>query len=213
MDAVIIDVNRFHMITERYGKEYGDTILRKIGERVRQLARKMGGVGCRRGADTFLIYAPHREDYAEILEKLTDELDSGENQSGRVRLRMGVYYNVDRELEIERRFDRAKIAADSIKGNYAVSVGEYDSELHESALFRERLLEDFKEKALPQRKKENIAIEVAKKSCIALLFGLSGLYGSFLVDIFKDKSKLRQQLFLYGILNLYENDLETFMKS
>ncbi len=145
MDAVIIDVNRFHMITERYGKDYGDTILRKIGERVRQLARKMGGVGCRRGADTFLIYAPHREDYAEILEKLTDELDSGENQSGRVRLRMGVYYNVDRELEIERRFDRAKIAADSIKGNYAVSVGEYDSELHESALFRERLLEDFKE--------------------------------------------------------------------
>ena len=77
----------------------------------------------------------------------------------------------------------------------------------------QQFLEDFKEKNLPQKKKENIPLKVAKKGGIALLSGLIGLGGSFLVDFFKDKSKLRQQLFLYGIQNLYENDLETFMKS
>ena len=143
MDAVIVDVNRFHMINERYGKSYGDTVLRQLGERIRQTARKLGGVGCRRGADTFLIYAPHIEDYEEILEKLSDALEKNEDQAGRIRLRMGVYYKADKELDAERRFDRAKIAADSVRGNYAKSIGIYDSELHESALFRERLIEDF----------------------------------------------------------------------
>ncbi len=77
----------------------------------------------------------------------------------------------------------------------------------------QRFLENFKEKTLPQKEKENVPIKVVKKGGIAVLFGLVGLGGSFLVDFFKDKAKLRQQLFLYGILNFYENDLETFMKS
>ncbi len=77
----------------------------------------------------------------------------------------------------------------------------------------QQFLEDFKEKTLPQKKKESVPIKVVKKVGIAVLFGLVGLGGSYLVDFFKDKAKLRQQLFLYGILNLYENDLETFMKS
>ena len=77
----------------------------------------------------------------------------------------------------------------------------------------QKFLEDFKEKTLPQKKKENIPLKIATKGGITILFGLVGLGGSFIVDYFKDKSKLRQQLFLYGILNLYENDLDTFMKS
>ena len=150
MDAVIVDVNRFHMINERYGKTYGDTVLKRLGERIRQMARKMGGVGCRRGADTFLIYAPHRDDYSELIEKLTEDIEKDETKAGKIKLRMGVYAEVDKKLDIERRFDRAKMAADNVKGNYTNVVGIYDSEIHESALFRERLLEDF-ESSLEQK--------------------------------------------------------------
>ena len=144
MDAIVLDVNHFHMLNERYGKQYGDSILSRIGKRVRQIAREVGGVGCRRGADTFYIYCPHREEYASILDKASEGLVDEDVNENRVRLRMGVYSEVDKSLEIERRFDYAKTAANSVKSGYQKAVGVYDTEMHEAELYRERLLEDFK---------------------------------------------------------------------
>ena len=143
MDAVVVDINQFHMLNERYGKIYGDEILRAIGDRIRQMARKVGGVGCRRGADTFLLYLPYREDYTGMMEQLAADVSSDESTADRVRLRMGIYSQVDKTMDIERRFDRAKMAADTVKNGRHKSIGIYDAELHQAALFRGRLLEDF----------------------------------------------------------------------
>ena len=56
---------------------------------------------------------------------------------------MGVYENVDKTLDIERRFDRAKMAADTVRGSFTKNIGIYDSALHEKELYSERLIEDF----------------------------------------------------------------------
>ena len=143
MDAVILDVNHFHMINERYGKSYGDSVLRRIGERLRQIAREIGGVGCRQGADSFLIYCPHQQDYTAILERAAEKAGGEENTGNRVRLRMGVYENVDKRLDIERRFDRARLAANTVKNNFVKAIGIYDDEMGQQDLYNERLLEDF----------------------------------------------------------------------
>ena len=143
-DAVILDVNHFHMLNERYGKEYGDEVLRRIAEIARGLVHDSGGIVCRREADTFMVYCPHRDDYQELLDTisagLATEDDSGSN---RVRLRMGVYSNTDKTIDIERRFDRAKTASDSVRGNFAKPVGYYDNYLHEQSIYAEQLIEDF----------------------------------------------------------------------
>ena len=144
MDAIVLDVNHFHMLNERYGKQYGDSVLARIGSRVRQISREVGGVGCRRAADTFLIYCPHREDYGSILDKASEGLVDEDVSENRVRLRMGVYSNVDKSLQIERRFDYARTAANSVRSGYRKAIGIYDTEMHEAELYRERLLEDFK---------------------------------------------------------------------
>ena len=144
MDAIVIDINRFHMINERYGKQYGDSVLAKIGENIRVIARDVGGFGCRRGADTFLIYCPHQEDYGALLDRASEGLAEDENASNRVRLRLGVYANVDKSLEIERRFDYAKIAANTVKASFLKAVGIYDTEMHKAELYKARLLEDFR---------------------------------------------------------------------
>ena len=47
MDAIVVDVHHFRMINERYGKAYGDDILRRIGEKVRDMVRDSGGIVCR----------------------------------------------------------------------------------------------------------------------------------------------------------------------
>ena len=144
MDAIVVDVNHFHMINERYGKQYGDTVLSRIGERIRAIAREVGGVGCRRSGDTFLIYCPHREDYETLLAQASEGLGGDDASAGRVRLRMGVYAGVDKTLEIERRFDYAKLAANTVKNSFRKAVGLYDTDMHNAELFRERLLEDFR---------------------------------------------------------------------
>ena len=144
MDAIVLDVNHFHMLNERYGKQYGDSVLARIGRRIRKISREVGGVGCRRSADTFFIYCPHLDDYAGILDKASEGLVDGDVSENRVRLRMGVYSQVDKSLEIERRFDYAKIAANTVKSGYLKAIGIYDTEMHEAELYRERLLEDFK---------------------------------------------------------------------
>ena len=144
MDAIVLDVNHFHMINERYGKQYGDSVLSRIGKRIRQISREIGGVCCRRGADTFFVYCPHREDYESILDRASEGLVDEDVSRQRVRLRMGVYSQVDKSLQIERRFDYAKIAANTVKSGYRKAVGIYDTKMHEAALYRERLLEDFR---------------------------------------------------------------------
>ena len=142
-DAIVLDINHFHMINERYGKAYGDEVLRKIGEKVRDVVKDAGGIVCRRSADTFLVYCPHRSDYPEILDRVSVLLSGSDKKENRVWLRMGVYADVDKGIDIERRFDRAKQAADTVKNSFAKAIGIYDDSLLEQERQTEELLEDF----------------------------------------------------------------------
>ena len=143
MDALVFDVNQFHTINERYGKQYGDAVLRRIGERIRQIAREVGGVGCRHGSDTFYVYCPHREDYEQLLDEASEGLGGEDASNGRIRLRLGVFSEADKSLDIERRFDYAKLAANSIRGSYMKAVAVYRPEMREEEIYYARLLEDF----------------------------------------------------------------------
>ncbi len=142
-DALMLNINHFHTINDRYGKQAGDLVLRHIGEKALEILEENGGIACRTGADTFLLYCPHREDYDRLLERIS-EPDAGAGEfGGRVHLRMGVYSQVDKSLDIERRFDRAKLAADTVRGSFTRSVGIYDDSLREKELLAEQLVEDF----------------------------------------------------------------------
>ena len=137
MDAIVVNISHFHMINERHGKAYGDDVLRRVGRKILESVSGEGGIVCRRDGDTFLIYCPHRDRYEDILKEATTGMDS------RVRLRMGVYPNVDKSLDIERRFDRAKLASDTVRDSFTRTVALYDEQMHRTEVFTEQLLEDF----------------------------------------------------------------------
>ncbi len=138
-DAVMLNISHFHLLNERYGRAVGDEILRKIGAEIRKLVEEKGGVASRLGGDTFLVYCPHQEAYETILAGLQAAVD----QDNYFRIRMGVYLRTDRSLEMERRFDRAKVAMDSIK-KYSRSIALYDEALHQRETLNETLLEGFR---------------------------------------------------------------------
>ena len=143
MDAIVLDINRFGIINERYGRAYADEVLRRVGEKAREMVHDEGGIVCRREADIFLVYCPHREDYKAILDNASMGLAGEQNANNRVRLRMGVYSNVDKSLELERRFDRAKIASDSVRNSFTRNIGVFDDTLHKAEMYSEQLIEDF----------------------------------------------------------------------
>ena len=143
MDAVVVDINHFHMINERFGTAYGDEVLRTIGEKIRESVADIDGIVCRREADTFMAYFPHGKDYQEILKNASIGLSEEVSVNSTIRLRLGVYADVDKEMEVERRFDRAQMAADSIRNNYAKTVGIYDDKMHEKEIYAEQLVDDF----------------------------------------------------------------------
>ena len=143
MDAVVLDIYHFRLINERFGTAYGDRVLHRVGENVREMIRAAGGIVCRREADTFLIYCPHQENYEELLCAASVSLADGDFEENHVRLRVGIYSVVDKSIDVERRFDRANTAANTIRNSVTRTIAYYDSALHEKELYAERLVENF----------------------------------------------------------------------
>lgn len=137
MDAVTLDINHFHLFNELYGRSFADEMLKTIADALRRALEGTGGIACRREADTFLLYAPHREEYDTMLSAILTALGEGGH---RPRLRLGVYPCADKGIDIELRFDRAKLAGDTVRNNYARSIAYYDNSLYEKELYSEKLI-------------------------------------------------------------------------
>lgn len=143
MDAIVVDINHFHTLNDRFGNARCDEILVRIAGQALDVVNDNGGIVCRSGADTFMIYCPHRFDYDAVLDKLSVSADAKDRGENHVRMRMGVYSDVDKTLSIERRFDRAKMAADAVKGNLTNPIGFYDNSMREAEMLAEQLIDDF----------------------------------------------------------------------
>lgn len=141
MDAIVININRFHLINELQGRRAGDDVLIKIADSLKTIAREKNGISGRGGSDEFLLYIPSGTDAGTLLKEIGEGLEDLLNNS-RVYLRVGIYRNVNKELTVEHRFDRARVACNSIRGNYNEQVAIYDEEMNEKDALSERLIND-----------------------------------------------------------------------
>ena len=149
MDAVMIDINRFHVVNELYGRRYGNMILKKIGESLHELVSETGGLACRRDNDQFCIYLPHSDDLKDKLPQYIASIDKRIDNSN-ISLRFGVYSDDGSEKSMEHRFDYARLACQKIKNSYVSCFYFYNDEQHSKELYAERLINDM-DKALSER--------------------------------------------------------------
>ena len=126
LDAVVCDVNRFHVANRELGRQFSDNLLREIGICMRKLARKTGGISCREGGDTFLLYCQHQDDYEGLINEFLSELYADDKIAGNIRIRFGVFTNAGKEPDIEERFEHARTAADSVRNNPYKIFGFYE---------------------------------------------------------------------------------------
>ena len=141
MDAIVIDVNRFHIINELYGKDYADLILKRIGNSIHDLVTQVGGLACRSNSNCFGIYVPHIENYKVQLPMYISMIEKGLEDS-RITIRMGVYLDEGQKIDLEQRFERAALVCRKIGSNYSTCYDVYNTALHTKELHSERLIND-----------------------------------------------------------------------
>ena len=143
MDAICIDISGFHIINDLYGYEHGSSILIAMAQEITQIAEKEDGIAGRKSADIFLLYLPHHDRYKGVLRTLqhtlTAKLDTTPNT---IRLKMGVYPNVDKDIDIYSRFDRAKHARDTMHYSFSQVIAYYDVDKYREDLTSQQLLRD-----------------------------------------------------------------------
>ncbi|MBR5909504.1 MAG: diguanylate cyclase, partial [Schwartzia sp.] len=142
MDAIVLNIEQFHSVNALNGRDYGNHVLRVLGNEVHDIANEAGGIAGRFGADRFDIYCRHMEDYRGIFERLQDKLDALASNAS-IRLRMGVM-PWQENLEPVQLFDRARTACSMAKGNFKDHLIVFDEKVRERELLDQRLLNDLR---------------------------------------------------------------------
>ena len=149
MDAIVLDINRFHIVNELYGREYGDLILKRIGNIIHELVMQTGGLACRSGSNSFGIYLPHSDSLEDMLEKFSAQINETLGDR-KITVRMGIYSDDGSSFDMERRFDCARLACHRLRNSYSTCYELYNAEFHSRELHSERLINDM-DKALAER--------------------------------------------------------------
>jgi EAL domain-containing protein (putative c-di-GMP-specific phosphodiesterase class I)/CheY-like chemotaxis protein len=150
VDAVVLNINKFHLINELYGRNYGDKVLCTVADGVRSFARGCGGVACRDNADCFYVYIEHQDNYDYLTKILADGLIDFTDKHD-IHFRIGIYPDIYHSVNLEQRFDRALHASNSVSKNSNHDVvAIYDNNMHEKELYEAKLLDGI-EKALLEK--------------------------------------------------------------
>ena len=152
MDAVVINIDRFHSVNALNGREFGDKVLRTLGSEILAVATENHGIAGRFEADRFDIYCNHREDYRAIYDRLQDRIDALAASCG-ICLRMGVM-PWQKTLDVIQMFDKARTACALAKDNFAERLVIFDENMQAREDYEQRLLNDL------QRALDNYEFEV-----------------------------------------------------
>ena len=141
MDAVVVDIDHFHLINEIYGRKFGDEVLATVGGVLKDYSHKYEGIAGRGDADTFYMYFNHIDNYKELENVLNTEI-SDKYKTNHIHLRVGICQKSGDDVELEVLFDRAKLACNTIRGKFQQTYALFDDKLKDNVFFSERLIHD-----------------------------------------------------------------------
>ena len=141
MDVCALNIERFYLVNEVFGRDFGDRVLIEVADILRDFLKSSEGIACRGESDWFFVYFSHQENFEELVHRFQEELYRRIPETS-IRIRVGLNTNQDKEIEIARRCDQARIAADTLRNDYTRSVALYDVKLHEDSLLAYRLINE-----------------------------------------------------------------------
>ena len=139
-DAIVLNIEQFHSVNAINGREFGDQILRTLGNEARIVARENSGIAGRFGADRFDIFCNHVENYQVVYDRLQGVIDQLA-PSAAIRLRMGVMQSQP-DLEAVQIFDMARTACSMARGHFKEHLIIFDEGVREREAYEQRLMND-----------------------------------------------------------------------
>ncbi len=140
MDAIVMNIERFHTLNTLNGRSFGDDVLRALGKEIDKFLQETFGIAGRMEGDYFNIYCKHQDDYQALLNRFQTGIDEKFHNTD-VRLRMGVM-PWQEGLTPEEMFDRAWSACGMARGEYKTHLMIYDDELQRRDEMNLRLQND-----------------------------------------------------------------------
>jgi len=141
---VFANVNNFKLINDVFGVDFGNSVLRQIADLLRGMMPEDGIYG-RLAGDTFGFMVPSENFDEEEIDRLlagftvnTGDIDY------HVLIHLGVYEVSDASLEVSVMFDRARIAASSLRNDYHTHIAWYDDAMRVNLLWEQRITGDLK---------------------------------------------------------------------
>ena len=141
MDAIVINIDRFHSVNALHGREFGDRVLRELGEEIRDFLSETEGIASRFEADRFDIYCKHMDDLEKQLKRFQRRLDSVSNNAS-IHLRIGVK-PWQEGMDPVQQFDQARTACNMMRGDYKKHIMVYDAAMGNREERDQLLLNDF----------------------------------------------------------------------
>ena len=74
MDAIVLNIDRFHSVNSINGRDFGDQVLSALGNEIRAALEETEGIAGRFEADSFDIYCLHTDNYAALFDRLQNML-------------------------------------------------------------------------------------------------------------------------------------------
>ena len=142
LDAVVMNIQQFHSVNELNGREFGDDVLRVIGNEIRAFLAETEGIACRFEADHFDIYCARQDDYAALLQRFQRKVDEL-SPNVDIHLRMGVKLWQEGVGPVLL-FDRARTACNMVRGDYQSPLLIYNEDMRMRDLLNQRLLNDLR---------------------------------------------------------------------
>lgn len=140
MDAIVLDIDRFHSVNILNGTEISNQILQLIGEGIRSIFSEEDFIAGRVDADRFCIYCWHRNDYQKILTLIQNKL-SERFANVNIRLRMGVMPE-QITMDVVKMYDSAHVACDMSKGQNNSLLTVFDSSVRDNLWLKNHMLND-----------------------------------------------------------------------
>ncbi len=132
IDMLMINIEDFSYINERYGETVGDALLRHIGQCI-LTAEEETVISCRYHADRFILMRERRQ-ISPDHETEAAQFDSTVHSGAPIRdftVKYAIYENVDTTVPISVLCDRLAVAMKTVKKQYGRRLAYYDATMSE----------------------------------------------------------------------------------
>ena len=141
-DIIVLDIERFKLINETFGRKSGDTLLQKLAIFLMGLENADKGVFSRATADTFFILMPEKLHFYQSLQQNVAAFFQNYPLPIHVHEKIGVYtVTSNMEISVEQMCDRARLALDTFTFKDDTRIAFYDQKLHDKLILQHHILD------------------------------------------------------------------------